>query len=51
MTNKEFYNLKKLLENYPNKDDVLAYFRKHNKCLGCCNNDGLPHSKCFNCEK
>lgn len=51
ITNEEFNNLKKLLENYQNRDDVLAYLTGHNKCLGCCSNDGLPHTECFNCDK
>lgn len=50
MTNQEFKNLKEILKDYPQKQEVLDYIKKHNKCIGCYENDGYPHSACYNCD-
>ena len=53
MTNESFNELKQLLKDYPDRDEakrIIAFIKKKNRCVGCHNNDGLPHSECYDCE-
>lgn len=53
MTNESFNELMQILKSYPNKDEakrIIDFIKKKNRCVGCRNNDGLPHSECYGCN-
>lgn len=53
MTNDQYKSIVKRLTEVKseNKDLVIKELKKCYPCIGCPENDGLPHGECYGCRE